>query len=836
MNETINQTLYPQNFETKLGFDKLRTRIKSLCLSKLGKEKTDEELQFSTEILLIKKQLAETSEFKNICLFEDSFPLTYFFDLRANIEFIKSEGAYLAEAGLFDFKRSMETIKSIVSFFKREKGNGKYLTLYNLTAEIQIFDFIFARINQILDKNGAIKNSASPELANIRSSLFKKQSTVSRISHKLLKTAQQDGLVSLDTSLSVRDGKMLIPLSSSNKRKIKGYVYDESATGKTVYIEPLEIIEVNNEIRELEFAEKREVIKILINFADDIRPYADEILYSYDFLATIDFIRAKALLSIELVSEMPQISEEQHLDLANARHPLLYMTFQAEKRKIIPLDLKLTSEDRILLISGPNAGGKSVCLKTVGILQYMVQCGLLIPVAPSSKMGIFSKIFIDIGDEQSIENDLSTYSSHLYNMKHFVENADKKTLILIDEFGTGTEPALGGAIAEAILHNFNKLEAFGVITTHYTNLKHFATSTEGIMNGAMLYNNKQLEPLYILETGKPGSSFAFEIAKKIGLDEEILKSAEKKIGKKHINFEKNLQTIERDKFIIGKQRRKIEQLEIDLEKRLAKYEKRQADFLSERKNILALANEEAKAIVAGANKKIEYVIREIKEANAEKEKTKLVRREVDELKEKLNVQRIEREEVIAKKIDKLHKKQQERDNKNEPEEIKKPEEKATQKKEIEVGDYVKLLKQTAVGEVITINKNDATVAFGNMQTVVKLARLEKISQNEAKKLEKRTQPTLKSIGWDMTERKDNFSFGIDVRGKRADEALDVVSQYIDEALVVGAHEVRILHGTGNGILRQLIRDLLGTMDIVRKYRDENIEFGGAGITIVMLDY
>ncbi|MBT6007579.1 MAG: endonuclease MutS2, partial [Prolixibacteraceae bacterium] len=611
--------------------------------------------------------------------------------------------------------------------------------------------------------------------------------------------------------------------------------YDESATGKTSYVEPNEIVEMNNEIRELEYAERREIVKILTNFSNDIRPYLEELFYSYDFLGEIDFIRAKAMLAIEFNAINPEFSNEAIIDWKHAVHPLLMKTLKKENRKIVPLNIKLTSEKHILLISGPNAGGKSVCLKTVGLLQYMLQCGLLIPVNESSKTGIFSQLFIDIGDEQSLENDLSTYSSHLLNMKHFVKNSNEKTLILIDEFGTGTEPMLGGAIAESILDKLNQLQTFGVITTHYTNLKHFASSASGIVNGAMLYDSQNMNPLFQLEIGKPGSSFAFEIARKIGLPEDILDNATEKIGKDHIDFDRNLRKINRDKHYWETKRQKIRKVEKILDEMAANYEEELKETKKLRKVVLAKAKEDADLLLSGVNKKIENTIHEIRKAQAEKEKTKLERQKLDQLKKDVIKKTTQSDEHIDKKIKKLREREKRR-NQNRPEEskitvqIEKPEEHI----ELQPGDKVRIKGQNTIGDLIEINLKNAVVAFGQLITTLPRVQIERLSNNEAKNLGKNRKSGTSRLAENFSEKRLTFKPEIDIRGQRVEEAISKVTEFIDEAIMFEVGQLRILHGKGHGILKETIREFLRSEPMVKNFKDEHVDFGGAGITVVNL--
>ncbi len=826
---------YPKNFEQKIGFDQIREILKQHCLSELGKKYIDSELfSFSDDYETVKTRIDQTDEFKQLITMEDNFPTSYYIDVRPSLEKLRPITTFMDVNELFDLRRSLDSIKSVARFIQTKAE--KYPQLAKLTEKVQLYPFVSERIDAIINKYGVIRDNASPDLAQIRRKMAEQTSNITRILNQVLRQAQQNGWVEADASLTMRDGKMLIPISTTHKRKIRGFIHDESATGKTSFLEPIEIVEANNDLRDLEFAERREILNILIAFANELRPYIDDLLVSYDFLAEIDFIRAKAQFAIRLNGIKPNTYDpEPKLDWLKAIHPLLFLTFQPENKTVVPLNIQITEKEHLILISGPNAGGKSVCLKTVGLLQYMFQCGLLVPMQYNSSIGLFERIFIDIGDEQSLENDLSTYSSHLRNMRFFVENANANTLVLIDEFGAGTEPIIGGAIAESILEELNNNQVKGVITTHYTNLKHFATSVKGVVNAAMLFDNNKMQPLFQLEIGLPGSSFAFEIAHKIGLPESVMKRAESKVGQKHMDFDRQLKEIEEDRRALENQKKSLIAMEEEMKKTVQTY-KKEIDFtVKQRKNILSITNEQVRDTLANANKQIENAIFEIRKANAEKEKTKEARQKLDDFKrETLEKQRIESEKIDAK-IELLKQK------KNEAQKIV-VESEVPDKEEVvpdnsfHVGDKVKIVKQDAVGEIIEMRGEKAVVSFGNMQTFMPLARLEKISSNQAKKLESKTDATLKAIGWQPKKSKADFVFGLDVRGLRADDALYKVSRYLDEAIISGAFEVKILHGTGGGILRQLIRDYLKTADFVKSFHDESIEFGGAGITVVEMEF
>ena len=818
---------YPSNFEQKTGFDKIRLLISDRCLSPLGKERVAD-MTFLTDYKMIGDKLEQVDEFVRIQQGEEDFPANYFFDVRYSLKRIRPEGTWLDERELFDLKRSLQTIHDIIRFF-RPAGEEeiKYPALTALAGDILVFPQLIGKIDTILDKFGKVKDSASPELQTIRREITVTMSNISRSLQSILRSAQGEGVVDKDVTPTMRDGRLMIPVAPAFKRKIKGIVHDESATGKTVFIEPEVVVEANNRIRELEGEEKREIIRILTDFTNLIRPAAPDILQSYEFLADIDFIRAKALFALEVGGIRPIVEDKQQVDWARAVHPLLYLSLKKQQKEVVPLDITLTDEKRLLIISGPNAGGKSVCLKTVGLLQYMMQCGLLVPMHERSRMGIFENLFIDIGDEQSIENDLSTYSSHLTNMKFFVKNCNGKTILLIDEFGSGTEPQIGGAIAEALLHRFNERRSYGVITTHYQNLKHFAEETPGVVNGAMLYDRHLMQPLFKLAIGNPGSSFAIEIARKIGLPEDVIAEASEKVGQDYINMDKYLQDIVRDKRYWESKRQNIRQREKRLEEVIVRYEKELNEVNSQRKEIVKEAKAEAAHILSETNAKIENTIREIREAQAEKERTKQARADLQEFKERMSDKQ-EEDDRIARKMAKL----------KERNERKKQKQKAPvqfDRDVIEVGDHVRLKGQTTPGTVLEVQDKEAVVAFGMIKSMVKLDRLEKVSKGQIKRDMQKSTFISEQTSDQMHEKRLHFKQEIDVRGMRGDEALQTVTYFIDDAIQVGAQQVRILHGTGSGILRQLIREYLRSVPGVRSFHDEHVQFGGAGITVVELE-
>jgi len=822
--------VYPENFESKIGFDKIRELLKGRCLSTLGKEYVDE-IHFSSDFEQLTEDLSLVKEFVSIIQEMENFPTSYYFDLREALAKIRIEGRFLEIQEVFDLKRSLETISAIVRFLKQTKED-QLPCLKRLLTGVQVYPNVIERIDSILNKYGKIKDNASPELSRIRKELLSKQSGVSKRLQQILKKAQDDGLVDEEASIAIRDGRAVIPVASALKRRLIGIVHDESATGKTSYIEPAEVVEMNNQIRELEYAEMREIVRVLTTFSNHIRPYLPNLMLAYEFLGKIDFIRAKAIYAIDINGIKPYLENKCQLEWESAVHPLLRLALQRENRKVVPLNITLTPKKHILLISGPNAGGKSVCLKTVGLLQYMLQCSLLIPVKESSATGIFENLFIDIGDEQSIENDLSTYSSHLLNMKFFLKNSNEKTLILIDEFGTGTEPMLGGAIAESILAQLNEMKTFGVITTHYTNLKHFASSSEGIENAAMLYDSAIMEPLFQLDIGKPGSSFAFEIARKIGLPEKILEDATEKIGKDHINFDKHLRDIVRDKRYWETKRQKIRKVEKSLDELTEKYETDLGQLDKQRKEILQKARQEADQILSEANKRIENTIFEIRESQADKEKTKLIRAKLTDFKQKVEESVIAKDDLINQKIQKLKEKESLR-NQNRAE--KKPvieKEKVVAPDVWKAGDKVLMTGNQNVGEILELNDKNVVVAFGQLRTSVSRDKLQKITNIEEKKIHRTYNQTMPNINKGLNEKRLNFKTEVDVRGYRTEEAIQIIQSFIDDAIMLDFSELRILHGKGNGILKEMIRNYLKSEPAVKSCRDEHVQFGGAGITVV----
>lgn len=826
--------IYPDNFEQKIDFVRVREAVKGCCLGEVGRWLTDK-MRFMPKAADVRNRLAEVSEFMQLLQSQVDFPTDYFFDLRPLFDKMRVEGSFAEAEEIFNLYRSLSTIKAITRFFAKEENTERYPSLSAIAANVVVHTFVTDSIEHIMSRQGQIRDNASPELAAIRRELAEKQGTASKLIRRIIADAQQEGWVETDATLAVRDGRLVIPIAASQKRRIMGIIHDESATGKTCYVEPAPVVEINNALLELESAERREIIRILRTLTDNLRPYTDDLDDALMFLGITDFIRAKARYALQIGAAVPHLADKPLIDWQNARHPILQEAFREAGRTLVPLNIALDEASRILVISGPNAGGKSVCLKTVGLLQYMLQCGLPVPMEPTSHAGIFTNLFIDIGDEQSIDNDLSTYSSHLLNMKHFVRNADGRTLILIDEFGTGTEPMLGGAIAEAILDRLNQAKVFGVITTHYTNLKHFAAGHDGIVNGAMLYDTNRMEPMFVMEMGKPGSSFAFEIAYKIGLPQDVIDDARSKVGEEHLNFDKHLREIARDKYYWERKRENIRKIERRLEE-MMETEKRELDETKRfRKELMTKSKDDAKRLLADSNRLIENTIRQIRESQAEKEKTKQARQQFDEARQAVE-QTSDDEERILQKIKKL----KERENRvrtsrtKQDAQLKASDVVEERQRDFTIGMPVRIEGQTTMGEIMELNGKNAVVAFDNLYMNVEISRLQHLTDDEKKKLRKSVRQGSLQQSYELNQRRLSFKPGLDVRGMRAEEAVSRVAAFIDEAVMVGVFEVKILHGKGNGILRNVVREYLQTVDVVTSVRDEHVDFGGAGITVVEL--
>lgn len=800
--------LYPENIEQKIGFDVIRQLLSEACISTLGRAYINK-MRFSDNYDLIDKLTRQTDEMKQILEQGEGFPSQNYIDTTHSLKKAEVEGIALTKEEFYDIKTSLSTIRQCLLFFdKQEEGTFPILTSYAET--IRVEKQVIQAIDAIIDDRGLIRENASPELMAIRKRLLLTQSSVRRTLDSTLRTAKQNGWVGDEVSLTIRNGRMVIPLAAEHKRKIKGFIHDESSTGQTIFIEPSDVLEANNEIRGLEYEEIREIHRILVLLTDSIRPYLPDLHKAYQFLGLMDFIRAKAKLALSMKAIRPEFKKAQLVKWEQARHPLLYLSFTKQGKRIVPLQVELHEKQRILIISGPNAGGKSVSLKTIGLIQYMFQCGLLVPVEETSTMGLFQNLFIDIGDEQSLENDLSTYSSHLTNMRHFLIRANKRTLFLIDEFGTGTEPGLGGAIAESILEELTASGALGVVNTHYTNLKVLANRTPGLVNGAMRFDGQLLEPLYELEIGKPGSSFAFEIARKIGLPEQVIKTAQKKLGTQQVDFEKLLKELEIEKRVFAEKNIEAGIKERKLSQQLAEYTALKTQLENNQKKLLNEAKQKAKALLEEANQKIERTIREIKENKAEKDATKQVREDLKRFATK--ALQIQKTEPAAPKEDEWQK----------------------EEGEIVVGAYVRIKNQETVGQVLTVKGKEAEIRIGDLKSTIKLNRLEKVSSKVFKEIsgEKKTRNDAASLN--LSEKHMQFSFNLDIRGRRGEEAISEVDKLINDAMMLGYDELRIVHGKGDGILRTLVRNHLRGYSQVSGFQDEHADRGGAGVTIVKM--
>ena len=824
--------IYPASFEQKIGFDRLREEVATRCTMRVAREKLAAE-GFCTSPSEIQRRLALADEMRLMLQMEREFPDGDYPDIDQIIAKLRIEGTFLDVDEVRTLYRALSDIGHIVSFIVNRAD--KYPALMQRTRGVEAFPHIVHRIEDLVDRFGNIRDTASPELREIRRMIREREGQASKRLQQVLAAAKSAGIVDADAQLSVRDGKTVIPVSAGNKRKLNGFIHDESATGRTFYVEPVEVVELNNELKELQYSERREIVRILTAFTEEIRPDAPLIADSGDYLADVDLYRAKGGWATDNGCVKPILSGDDRLVLKDARHPLLQQTLKAQGKEVIPLNMQLDRDKHILVISGPNAGGKSVCLKTVGIVQYMFQCGFLVPTSEISELPVFKSIYIDIGDEQSIDNDLSTYSSHLLNMKNLLAGASPKTLALIDEFGSGTEPIIGGAISESILERLVDKGCYGVITTHYANIKYFASNHAGVANGAMMFDVQQIRPLFRLEQGKPGSSFAVEIARKIGLPEEIIREAREKAGSDHMDIEKQLREIARDKHYWEQKRDRIRLTDRKVEELEASYSEQLSKIREERQQILKKAKADAQQLIADANRQIENTIRTIKEAQAEKELTQLARRELETFKEEVDVvDQSKRDEDVAREIERIERRRQRREERK----AKQGEEKKTTQeapkpkvREIVVGSKVRMRGQDVAGEVKMVKGNKCQVAFGLILTMVEKNRLEVVSNNEYREA---TRPTTARtvLSTDISQRKLNFTDHIDVRGMRALEALEQVQDFIDDAVMVGVGSVTILHGKGTGALKEEIRRYLRTVAEVEHVRDEHADRGGAGITIV----
>ena len=792
--------LYPKNIEEKINFTKIRELLKEECSGPLGVDFV-QKMSFSKDPNLVVKLLTQTDEFKKIIESGELFPSSNFTNIYPYLEKARIEYNFLYEEEFHEIRLSLFTLSRCIDFFREHEED--YPNLFQLLGLVNLDNTLLKAIERVIDEKGKVRNNASQELSLIRSQILYEENRLRKVLDRIFREAKAKGLTPEDASVTIRGGRMVIPVLAENKRKIKGFIHDESATGQTVFLEPAEVLDINNELKDLEYMERREIQKILTQLTDQLRPNIPELRRAYHFLGMVDFIRAKAKFAIKTGSFKPTISKTRQMEWYNARHPLLESALKQTGKKIVPLTIQLDHNRRLLVISGPNAGGKSVTLKTVAMVQYMLQCGLLIPLDSHSVCTLFDNFFIDIGDEQNIENDLSTYSSHLMSMKFFTQFADKKTIIFIDEFGTGTEPLFGGAIAEGILLALNQLGTYGVITTHYGNLKQISSRSQGLVNGAMRYDVDKLEPLYQLDIGKPGSSFALEIASKIGISKDIISYAKDQIGEERVKYDKMLNKLENQvtkyEQLVNENQRK-ERL---LDQRMKEYTQLKETIDQNKKKYIQEAKAEAKALLDEVNKKIETTIRTIKENKADKEVAKVARFEIEELKKKIKPEKILIQDPVIKVIG----------------------------GEIQIGDFVRVKDNGAIAEVLAIRKKEAEVSIGELKSTLKLNRLEKISNTEMKK-EKKTYT--KRIGFDTNNKMLDFSPNLDIRGKRGEEILPVVQGFVDDGYMLGLKDLRIVHGKGDGILREISRNLLKGMSQVAKIEDEHADRGGAGVTLVTL--
>lgn len=837
--------------EQKLGFDRIRNAIADKCVTEYAADRTMEET-FVNDAGIIRERLQLTDEMRLILMFEESFPTSGYIDCLGFLKLLETPSSYINLVSLRKLRTMLETVRKVTNFFSSIK-DGIYPALKKMAEPVMCFPEVQHRIDLILDRYGEVKDTASDELASIRKTLKETEGAISRRVNSILRRMQDEGIADKDASVSVRDGKLLIPVPAVNKKKIPGFIYDESASGKTSFIEPAEIVELDNRIKELKFAENREILRILTVFTDFLRPYVPDLLRTAEYMGELDFIMAKANVALDMIAGMPILSSTGEMSIRKARHPLLEKALRRDRKEIVPLTITLTDKKRILMISGPNAGGKSVCLKTVGLLQYMFQWGMLIPTSETSEMLVFDRIMVDIGDDQSIDNDLSTYSSFLANMRDVLLRADDRTLVLVDEFGSGTEPAAGGAIAEAILAELDRRGVYGVITTHYTNLKLYASSADThVTNGAMMFDVQNIAPLFKLEMGLPGNSFAFELARKMGLPENIVKDAETRAGDEFVGIERNLRKIARNRKALDEKLERIRNTDRTLESITDKYQKELLEIKKKKKEILEEAAKEAREIVAGANRQVENTIKTIKEAQAEKEITKEARKElqnfVSALTQKKEQEQKDKDDYIERKIRQIDaRKERERQRK-----LQRADEKTRKEMEalaeeqrkqeefrnapLKPGEKVRIKSNGMVGEIAKVAAKTIVVNIGNISSKLTPDKVERITSNEYRDAVKVIAPKVSAVRIDasISERKLNFSPELDVRGERLNDAIEKVTRYIDDAVMLSIPSVRIIHGKGTGVLREEIQKLLKAMPGVEKVADEHIQFGGTGVTVVTL--
>lgn len=795
--------LLPDNIEEKIGFDQIKNNLLKICNTDVGKKCVDN-IHFSSDKPWIKTQLDQTFEFQRALQSDENIPESTHADAGQYLSGISAAGTFLEPEHLLNIGIAVKEKEHWLKFLSKNREN--YPNLSALADKIVDHSKIKQEINSTIEENGEIKNSASPILKKIRSDLIRQRVQARKTLDKLVTQAKAGGIIPDDASLTVRNGRLVIPVRAEHKRNFKGFIHDESSTGSIAYIEPTSVLEQNNAIRDLEYQEKREILRILMLLTDHIRPETESLLAGFDLLGKMDFIRAKAVFSQRINAVVPELNENKKMRWTRAIHPLLHETLTKQGKPIVPLDVELAHHQRIIVISGPNAGGKSVCLKTVGLLQYMLQCGLPISVAEGSVSTIFQDILIDIGDEQSIENDLSTYSSHLKNMAAFLNNGSKHSLFLIDEFGSGTDPLFGGAIAESILEALYNQGMYGMVTTHYGNLKKMAEIHPNMNNGRMRFDVNKMEPLFLLETGKPGSSFSLEIAGKIGLPSAILKKAKDKIGTDQVVMEHLLNKLEVEKKFYEDNNRDIRSKQKLLNSTISNYDDLKNDLELQKKKVINEAKIEALNILKDTNQRTENLIRQIRENRAEKEVTKVLRKELKDFGEKIQLEKL-------------------------PE---KPEKSITiLKGKIKPGDRIRVKGQKTIGEVQSVHKKNVKVIFGNMKTQVALNRLEKVVTDE-----QTTNPKYQTIipsqvkGLNVNDKMASFSGQLDLRGKRGDITRAEVVRFIDEALMLGVPSVRIIHGKGTGVLRKIVHEELNKVTGIRQISFEHADRGGDGVTIV----
>ena len=838
-----------ERLEQKLGFDRVRKAVADRCATEYAVNRTMEE-RFISDPKAIRERLLPTDEMRLILMFEESFPTSGYIDCLGFLKLLETPSSYINLISMRKLRTMLETVRKVTDFFSSIK-DGIYPSLKKMAGPVMSFPAVQRQVDVILDRFGEVRDSASEELASIRRSLRDAEGAISRRAGAILKKMQEEGVADKDASVSVRDGKLLIPVPAVYKKKVPGFIYDESASGKTAFIEPAEIVELDNRIKELKFAENREILRILTAFSDFLRPYIPDLLDAAEYLGELDFLMAKANVALDMIAGIPILSSTGEMSLRKARHPLLEKALKKEQKEIVPLTVTLTDKKRILMISGPNAGGKSVCLKTVGLLQYMFQWGMLIPVSETSEMLVFDRIMVNIGDDQSIDNDLSTYSSFLADMREVLLHADDRTLVLIDEFGSGTEPAAGGAIAEAILAELDKRGTYGIITTHYTNLKLYASGADThVTNGAMMFDVRNIVPLFKLEMGLPGNSFAFELARKMGLPENIVKDAENRAGEEFVGIERNLRRIARNRKTIEEKLERIRNTDRTLESISDKYQKELLEIRQKKKEILDEATREAREIVAGANRQVENTIKTIKEAQAEKEITREARKGLQDfvsaLTRKKEQEQKAKDDYIEKKIRQIDaRRERERQRKLQRADEKTRREMEAQAEEqrkleefrnapLKPGEKVRIKDNGMVGEIVKVSAKTVMVNIGNISSKLSPERVERITSNEYRDAVKETSPRASSVRIDssISERKLNFSPELDVRGERLNDAIEKVTKYVDDAIMLSIPSVRIIHGKGTGVLRDELQKMLRTMPGVEKVSDEHIQFGGTGVTVV----